>query len=267
MILQSGGGGYGILIDSANNVSLSGTLTAKNTIINGYVSIHNGSGVAASSNYMQSGSLTIGATNANYGGNFYTGAAWTGNNTAGLLLECQDNTEIAVHDSSTRVASLMYYEGGSNKITIGRNMGWGEISNLVLNGRVGIGNTDPLAMLHLGNCTVANSSPGLIFGKNVNGTGFRNSFIGYNDAFYFIIADYGNTNSNNAITPQLAVIYNSPQSALVIQTSGYVQMQYGYGQSSDERIKTNIKTIENALDKTLLLRGVNYYDLESNRID
>ena len=35
-------------------------------------------------------------------------------------------------------------------------------------------------------------------------------------------------------------------------------MQYGYGQSSDERIKTNIKTIENALDKTLLLRGVEY---------
>jgi hypothetical protein len=38
-------------------------------------------------------------------------------------------------------------------------------------------------------------------------------------------------------------------------------MQYGYGQSSDERIKTNIKTIENALDKTLLLRGVEYNDI------
>ena len=38
-------------------------------------------------------------------------------------------------------------------------------------------------------------------------------------------------------------------------------MQYGYGTSSDERIKTNIKTIENALDKTLLLRGVEYNDI------
>ena len=37
-------------------------------------------------------------------------------------------------------------------------------------------------------------------------------------------------------------------------------MQYGYGQYSDERVKTNIKTIENALDKTLLLRGVEYND-------
>ena len=38
-------------------------------------------------------------------------------------------------------------------------------------------------------------------------------------------------------------------------------MQYGYGSTSDERIKTNIKTIENALEKTLLLRGVEYNDI------
>ena len=38
-------------------------------------------------------------------------------------------------------------------------------------------------------------------------------------------------------------------------------MQYSYGSTSDEIIKTNIKTIENALDKTLLLRGVQYNDI------
>ena len=47
-------------------------------------------------------------------------------------------------------------------------------------------------------------------------------------------------------------------------------MQYSYGSTSDERIKTNIKTIENALDKTLLLRGVEYNDIriepEKNKI-
>ncbi len=37
-------------------------------------------------------------------------------------------------------------------------------------------------------------------------------------------------------------------------------MQYDYGTTLDERIKTNIKTIKNALDKTLLLRGVEYND-------
>jgi hypothetical protein len=86
--------------------------------------------------------------------------------------------------------------------------------------------------------------------------------MGYSDSFFFVIGDYGNTNAGpNTLTSQLAIIYNAPASSLVIQSSGYVQMAYGYGTGSDERIKTNIKTIENALDKTLLLRGVEYNDI------
>jgi hypothetical protein len=82
---------------------------------------------------MQSGSLTIGGSNANYGG----GWQWTGN-TAGLMMKCLDNTEIAVHDGRKRLASLMYFQGGSgnNRITIGRDMGWGAISNVDINGNV-----------------------------------------------------------------------------------------------------------------------------------
>ncbi len=48
---------------------------------------------------------------------------------------------------------------------------------------------------------------------------------------------------------------------MVISSSGYVAMSFGYGTGSDERIKTNIKTIENALENTLLLRGVEYNDI------
>ena len=116
-------------------------------------------------------------------------------------------------------------------------------------------------MLHLGNVDVAGSSPITVFGKkSSDSSGYRNALIGYNDSFYFVIADYGNTSGANSITVQLSIYYTAPQSSLNINASGYVQMMYGYGQSSDERLKTNIKTIENALDKTLLLRGVNYND-------
>ncbi len=52
---------------------------------------------------------------------------------------------------------------------------------------------------------------------------------------------------------------------MVISSSGYVTMSFGYGTGSDERIKTNIKTIENAWEKTLLLRGVEYNDIELNQ--
>jgi hypothetical protein len=88
----------------------------------GLAAINNGNGIAVKSGFMASGSLTIGGITTSYGG----GQNWNAN-TAGLLLETLDNTEIAVHDSGTRVASMMYYQGaGVNRFTIGRNMGWGE---------------------------------------------------------------------------------------------------------------------------------------------
>jgi hypothetical protein len=72
----------------------------------------------------------------NYGG----GSDWT-SNTAGLMLEWLDNTEIAVHDSGSRIVSLMYFEvGATNKITIDRKMIWGAIIDVVLNGNVSFTN-------------------------------------------------------------------------------------------------------------------------------
>ncbi len=64
-------------------------------------------------------------------------------------------------------------------------------------GRIGVANTNPQSMLHLGNCEVLNSAPVIVFGKNVNGTGFRNAFMGYTDNFFFVIGDYGNTNAGS----------------------------------------------------------------------
>jgi hypothetical protein len=129
------------------------------------------------------------------------------------------------------------------------------------NGRVGINNTNPQSYLHLGNCEVTGSAPVIVFGKNTGG-GARNAFMGYTDTFFFVIGDYGNSNAGaNTLTQQLAIIYSAPSLSILVASSGYVTMQYGYGGASDERIKTNIKTIENALDKTLLLRGVEYNDI------
>lgn len=78
---------------------------------------------AVPNNNMLPGSLTIGSTNRNYGG----GNNWN-SNTAGLLFECSDNTEIAIHDANTRLASLFYYESSPHRVTWGRNMGWGIIN-------------------------------------------------------------------------------------------------------------------------------------------
>jgi hypothetical protein len=103
----------------------------------GVANIHNGSPYAASNNTMASGSLTIGGLNTNYGG----GNLWTAN-TAGFMMECQDNTEIMIHDSGTRLASFMrYVGGGTNQFYIGRDAGWGTIAQTNFSGNVSVGNS------------------------------------------------------------------------------------------------------------------------------
>jgi hypothetical protein len=102
-----------------------------NVTVNGSANIHNGSPFSVPNNYMQSGSLTIGGTNANYG----TGGNQWSSNTAGLMMECADYTEICIHDAGTRVTSFMYYDGPNNRFIFGRDKGWG-ISYLTFNGTV-----------------------------------------------------------------------------------------------------------------------------------
>lgn len=99
--------------------------------VTGNVSITSAEGqnFACRNYHMAPGSLTIGGIDRNYGG----GTHWN-DNTAGLLLETLDNTEIAIHDSKTRLASFMYYESANNRFTIGRDMGWGAISAVNIQG-------------------------------------------------------------------------------------------------------------------------------------
>jgi hypothetical protein len=123
---------------------------------------------------MQTGSLTIGDTLLNYGG----GNTWTAN-TAGLMFECLNNTEIAVHDASKRVASLIYYEGDTvNKITIGRNMGWDAISSVVINGTITL-NGDNLQFPSTGNQYKIN-----LWGDNNYGFGISNGTLMYSSQIY-----------------------------------------------------------------------------------
>lgn len=105
----------------------------------GKANISDGSNLEAIEKQMANGSLTIGSITSSYGG----GKDWN-TNTAGLMLQTQSNTEIAVHDSMTRLTSLMYYEGDTvNRITIGRDMGagWG-VTPVSIAGSFFAGNSD-----------------------------------------------------------------------------------------------------------------------------
>ena len=116
-----------------------GTLSPRMSLdVVGGAMISDGTDYAGSNGRMQKGSLALGSISASFGG----GSGWN-SNMAGLLLETVSDTEIAVHDSGNRVASLLYYQGDdSNRITIGRDMGWGPIGQIVAIGALQAANSD-----------------------------------------------------------------------------------------------------------------------------
>ncbi len=126
-----------LYVRNDGNVGIRTTSPEANLTVVGTATISDGNHYATKKGFMASGSLTIGSIEKNYGGET---KPWRDNevyNAAGLLLETKANTEIAVHDSNTRLASLMYYEGDStNRITIGRDMGWGAIDTVSINGKI-----------------------------------------------------------------------------------------------------------------------------------
>jgi microcystin-dependent protein len=222
----------------------------------GAVNIHNGSPYSVPNNYMASGSLTIGGTNVNYGG----GTNYWNSSTAGLMMECADNTEIAVHDAGARVASFMYYSG--NNFYIGRNMGWGRagvvpyfannIWHQCTNGNNRF-HFAPNSTTYFGSANGyewRNSGDGWCMSLGNDGTLYTNyisvsnriatSGIYVNGSYYMSMNAYVSSTNAGGLFPNVS-IYNTYITSY-LNGNCYVSGQLYV--SSDERIKKNITSVD-----------------------
>jgi hypothetical protein len=134
---------------------------------------------------------------------------------------------------------------GSNSISLS--------NACIVPGNVGIQNASPWGDLNLGDCAVVGSSGHAVFGKN-NGAGNRNFKQGISSNFFVCTGDcenlYDNTNPSSwTLAHSIHRNYQAPASLFLTYSNGSIVMQFIYS-TSDERAKTNIKTIENALEKT-----------------
>ena len=240
-------------IDSSGNVGIG--MSNPYCALDVAGSINNGT-YAVSNGKMANRSLTIGDHAANYGG----GTGGWSTNTAGFMMECLDTTEIAVHDAGTRCASFMYFEGGStNRFTIGRNMGWGAISTVSINGYIGIGTSTPSYKLHIvdGNNSITYYGPNSSWSSYLAVGSGTDKTVANNTAIAQCITTNGNLHLDAGHTRH---IYMN-------NYSGYYIHHNGLGVWSDDRLKIEEELITNATDTLLKLSPQKYVKKRSLRED
>jgi hypothetical protein len=184
---------------------------------------------------MTNGSLTIGSSDVNYGWS----NNWSGN-TAGLMMECQDLTDIVIHDAGHRLASFMSYAGGTgrNIFLLGRDMGNGasfiytattfSVASDTQYGRFNISNPDG-SNTHFGTSERTNYIRGgmTLFDTSTNSSWYLQHYL----------ENSGLRAHNNYGTWSVAIWAGST-----------IVTQSWFGTVSDRRIKTNIKPVGSLLD-------------------
>jgi len=159
------------------------------------------------------GGIVVGRTDADVTG------AWT----PAILGECADRWEMTVHDSGTRLTSLLYYDGPAPLTYYGRDIGWGTFQSQCQ------GSLRTAAAMYTSDWFRAWGNGGLYFESWGGGI--------YMDDSTWV------------------KVYNS-KAFLAYNSIASTQDVIAY--YSDMRLKTNIKPIEDALEKLMNLSVFTY---------
>jgi hypothetical protein len=108
------------------------------------------------------------------------------------------------------------------QIFIQKNNNVDTAAMIIYKGNVGIGNTTPLGLLHLGDASKANNDGHIILAKCTTVGSTRICKIGYNNSFEFVIGDIGGGNTLSTWIEQFKINYNAPANSLAIGSGGEV---------------------------------------------
>ena len=126
-------------------------------------------------------------------------------------------------------------------------------------GQLGLDNLSPIGLLSLGDSSKVGSDGSLVIHKNSGGGSQRHMKMGfYTSTYDLTIGDFGNNNLPGTWVKTFYITWNAPNTSLAVLSNGIVYTYYGFQSASDIKLKTDIKTIENALWKVEQLRGVEY---------
>jgi len=149
------------------------------------------------------------------------------------------------------------------------NNNYTERFRIKTDGNIGIGNNNPISNLNDVNLTIGNSSLNTSSGFLIISKGtsdFKRHFkFGYGTNNFVAIGDFGTNNSSGTWKEQIRFHWNTPNNALVLFENGDLNIVGRLYQASDRKIKKEIKTIDNALEKVEKLNGVEFKSIYNNQ--
>lgn len=224
-------GGYFFNIGSSEKIQINnnGNIGIGTTITdNSYKLTINGS-MYLSNLINVSNAVNIGSITTQSDGNLTIAKRDISNNSYITKIGYDNNFNFIIGDNTTTWKKQFYINNNAND------------NSLLINSAsfVGIGNTSPLGLLHIGN-TYATNNASLIISGRTGANVSRNFKFGYDtDLNNFIMGDFGDA-SSQTWTQQLLISKYAPQNSMIIDNNGNVGI--GTTSASTQKITVNGNT-------------------------
>ena len=132
--------------------------------------------------------------------------------------------------------------------------------------RIGIGNTNPDAYLHIGSYNIPNSDATIILSKNTLNNNSHNFKLGYDNDFNFVMGNFV-PQYNSTWKSQFSINYDAPDNSLFISSTGNIGINTNITNDYKVNILGSLNASSITTDIGSNINNLNYNNITINKPD